>query len=409
MNDTCYWLVGGVAEAPGATVIFLLTGPWKSLWVTFLRVRETFIMADLKNTILNDVLCYVNSARGTLSLEEIVTNASVFYKAETVKSAKDIICKVADERSISRKSCADHPNPASAHVKDIYECFAKIENEGRECPNFVARGFSSFPPSGFGTLAPMLCSLRDELAALRIEVSEVRKNNSNDVRSLNNVQVIAQDVAEIKTLVQRTYTAGSPIERNDVIIEHRSNTQVRGDAASTSENTEPMNLAATGEHVAPNNDTWNIASNRPYSNAVRNNGLAANPARRRQLSQQNTGPRTRVLGLPSDNLPNNSQRPMRTTISGRRVSNSAGIANRSRILDTYVGGCSVNTTQEEISQYCRENGVEIKKCEALPQNNEWVKAYKLSTMAADRVKLLDGEFWPEGIYVRKFFKGKTRS
>ena len=66
-----------------------------------------------------------------------------------------------------------------------------------------AERYVSLPPSsGYESLASLICSLRDEISALRIEVSEVRKPNENDMKALDNVGCIIQDVAVIKLLIQ---------------------------------------------------------------------------------------------------------------------------------------------------------------------------------------------------------------
>ena len=80
-------------------------------------------MSDLKNTTLNDILWYVSSARNSLTQDKIIVNSVAFYKSELIKKSKDLICKIANERNVVRKSCQDHPNPASADMKDILVCF----------------------------------------------------------------------------------------------------------------------------------------------------------------------------------------------------------------------------------------------------------------------------------------------
>jgi len=37
----------------------------------------------------------------------------------------------------------------------------------------------------------------------------------------------------------------------------------------------------------------------------------------------------------------------------------------------------------------------------------WYKAYKLTVNANDRDKLLTPEAWPEGVFVRKYFKARV--
>ena len=44
-------------------------------------------------------------------------------------------------------------------------------------PSFVAANYNSLPPSNFEPLTFVLCSLKDEIAALRGEVAQLRQLN----------------------------------------------------------------------------------------------------------------------------------------------------------------------------------------------------------------------------------------
>ena len=351
-------------------------------------------MTDLKNTVLSDLLCYFSSARNSLSQEELITNAMAFYKLELVLKAKETICKLAKEKNIARKSCQDHPDPIAAHLKDIFDCFEKMERNNIQCPKFVAEGIHSFPPAGFQFLAPMMCALRDEIAALRHEVSEVRQANQNDERALNSATIVAQDVTEIKTLVQRVLHGTS--HQSPPRGETSSLTETAGSGASMTQTETGGVTASAGDDVQAEGNNWRIANNRPYAYALRRNGLPANPARRTSNLQGNRN-------VPSQMNNHQSARRRREVIVGRRTS-SSDIANSDQIYDLFLGGCKTSSTVEAIQDYCIRNDVTLKKCEVLNSRNEWSKCYKLSATQEDRNKLLDGDFWPCGIYVRKFYR-----
>ena len=69
-------------------------------------------------------------------------------------------------------------------------------------PNFVSSGYMSLSPcSGYEWFVSLICSTREEIWALRLEVSEVRKQNEKDFKALDNVGYIIQDVVEIKLLI----------------------------------------------------------------------------------------------------------------------------------------------------------------------------------------------------------------
>ena len=65
----------------------------------------------------------------------------------------------------------------------------------------------SLPPSsGFDSLASILCMIRDEISALRFEVSEFRKSNEKYHKAFDIVNCVLQDVAESKGLIHMRST-----------------------------------------------------------------------------------------------------------------------------------------------------------------------------------------------------------
>ena len=367
-------------------------------------------MPDLSNTVLNDVLCYISSARDSITLENLIVNCNAFYSVEAVKEAKGIISRVCNVTPITRKASAGK-TPTPANIRDIDACFQKIEEDGLEKPSFVAKGFSSFPPNGFEHIAPMLCSLHDQLAALRHEIVELKKNSERDVRTMNNVDMVLQDVAEVKALVQRQ---SAPQNDERVQGPTTDDTAATRTLLHSSQIAEPSEINEGNSSGSNNNDAngnrWNTANTRPYPNARRRNGLFANP-NRRQFNASRSDPIANNRSSEGHGSQNSIRSPrgqQRTTIAGTRTSDSA-ISGGTRIYDVYVGGCQPEATTEMISEYCSENGVTLKKCEALNSASSWVKSFKISVTSEDREKLLVGEFWPSGINVRKFFRGKARN
>ena len=60
-------------------------------------------------------------------------------------------------------------------------------------------------------------------------------------------------------------------------------------------------------------------------------------------------------------------------------------------------------TEVAIEEYCSDNGIQISKCEAIKSLSTTSKSFKVTVRASQRDKLLDANFWPENILVRKFF------
>ena len=365
--------------------------------------------------ILNDMLCYISSARDTFSQEHVITNCVGFYDADKIREAQLTICNLAKVKAINRRGGKNVGDPNPVIMQDILDAFEKMGNSDSPMPTFVAGGYNAFPPTGFEYVAPVLCSMRDQMAAMTIEIQELKEKTGSDVRALNSIDVAVQDISEIKTLVQRSYDASS----NTSVQCHASDSSIEADPphpqpvlTDTAENAVKTDgsksMSIRNNDNNDNNDNEGfiaVKQKRPYSNALRKNGLPANAARRNTGRNNPNQQRPSHMGMAREDKQRNNQQK-RTVISGTRTS-SSGISGGTRILDIYVGGCSVDTSVDSLKSYCKDNGVVVKRCELL-HDAEWVRSFKISSTLDDREKLLNGDFWPCGITVRKFFKARNR-
>ena len=259
-------------------------------------------------------------------------------------------------------------------VKDIMQCFAKIEETSLPCPQFLAKGVGSFPPQGFETVAPILCSLRDEITALKAETSELRQAHGDDARALNQAGLITQEVADIKTMMLRLLNNNENKSKPPQATIEENPSQVRAYASAVTDCSQPDANNESTEPVvsvpnAKTSDEWTTVHRKPYANGRRNNGLPSNPARRTSstqlISSRQNGP----------NTSGNSNAPRKNVIIGKKKTSSE-IGGRIKIFDIYVGGCNPDCTEENITSYCSENGISIKKCEALIRSTyEWSKSF----------------------------------
>ena len=220
-------------------------------------------------------------------------------------------------------------------------------------------------------------------------------------------------MCELKAIVQniRAATAPSlsrPQESPPVSSQALSSDPPPQNTQNESGTHEPQSV---NERNSLNNDDdigFTIARNRPYANAIRRNGTYADPARR--ASATAGAPRQQASNVRRGrNPPDPGARRNNIIIGNRQNSDSTEFSGGERVFDLYVGGCNTDSSSENIADYCRRNGVVVKNSESLPQNLQWVKSFKISVGENDREKLLKSEFWPLGIYVRKFYRRKTRN
>ena len=104
-------------------------------------------------------------------------------------------------------------------------------------------------------------------------------------------------------------------------------------------------------------------------------------------------------------LPSSSASSARRNVAGSKKVGSevVGLVGVPRVLELFVGGCGTDTTMDHLTKYCSDNGVIAKKCEELTTQSPWYKPFKLSVLSSDKIKVMNSDFWPEGVFVRQFF------
>lgn len=371
---------------------------------------------------INDVLCYITTARDSLSRDNILTNVVGFYSGEAIFVAKEEIFSFSNERLVKRKATNDHPNPAVMNVKDILTLLDKMEGTV-PFPSFVAANYNSLPPSNFEPLATVLCSLKDEIAVLRSEVCQLREVNVDNASSIIDNACVKQDISDIKLMLQNSQYVQKKLDRNQDKVSY----------ADTARNGSSRDWAGkSGINERQSQEAIVTATRTENSNSIpiqRNESSTTQSVRQKHSVQSNhqleqsvqptvqhiqnmdrsdrNSEAWQVVGRGSSSQ--NNRRLL--TRRGNREANVSGTGTVSnnlvgvqRIMDIFVGGCDKSSSEEGIKKHCENLGVQLMKTEQLTTKSEWYKAYKISMKATDREKLMLPDSWPQGIFVRKYFK-----
>ena len=286
---------------------------------------------ELENTVLDDILCYISTTRNSIISENITLYCVAFYKAEAIKQSKRRLFDICKEKYVQRNACQKHPNPSTADVTDILELLAKTESNKFLIPNFVAGNYASLPPSsGFEALATIMCSLRDEVTALRMEVSDVKNMRQLDSKSMEGVDSVTQDLAEIKTIL---------LSQRNNILPVASVAEIHSENFSTSNTTASQQTMA--DAVRNGRPPVNQPSQQNRNTIRRESFLNGNSANGQQM-RQSSGSTQNALsnhGLASGrNAPNNRVN-RRNVVSGSKEGNNNRLNGVQRIIELFVGGC----------------------------------------------------------------------
>ena len=103
-------------------------------------------------------------------------------------------------------------------------------------------------------------------------------------------------------------------------------------------------------------------------------------------------------------------RPKRQSnlVIGKKVVNGL-LSCRGADLTTnvYVGQYDVGAQKEEVRDSIVQQGVTVVELEELKLTHHRFKSFCLCIKKVDMPKILDPEFWPSGVVVGRFWRGKT--
>jgi len=325
---------------------------------------------NIGNAIANDILCYLSTARNSLTKEVIVLNAAAFYRPEKILQAKEIIYNVFCEKIVVRKKSANQPYPTTIDLSDILSLMEK--HDGSNCPRFLASNFDSLPPNGFEHMAAIISSLRDELYALRSEVCQLKENNDRDQRSMEDVYCIKQDIADIKVFI------------NSMKVKNNISKQDTVESVQMPESNFRVVEECSRNHTMANRDADNDNVDAPtttYSRVLRSskNSLVSTVA---QTSEREAICETtqEVRGQPNIFVPSavnptddsefqqvrrrRQHRQRNVGVIGAARNDSGGLVaavQTQRDLDVFVGGCSLDSSLEDITVHCVSMNISVRK------------------------------------------------
>ena len=344
------------------------------------------MMPDKSEIVVNAILCFITTSRNVLPRDNIVTQAVAFYKDCEIRKSKEVLFAACKEKPKSRRPCSSQPNPSIQDVLDMIEVCDKADENGIVLPKFVADSYNSLPPSnGFDSLAAAISSIRDELTAVKEELSICKQSTARDQKSCEDICLVKEDIADIKLLL---HTIKNKTVQNDKDVR----------AKPADEITRSFRDAVVSENFRP---TTNEQANSTSHAATMSNSETAGMQRVVETSAQT---RSSIIGPPRSAIAARRNLPQRRDyITGSRNAGESSLTGVPRQFDLFIGGCSLNCTEDDLKSYCSSIGVTPKACTNLETKASWYTAFKITVAEAQRDKLMSPDLWPEGIFLRKFY------
>ena len=101
-----------------------------------------------------------------------------------------------------------------------------------------------------------------------------------------------------------------------------------------------------------------------------------------------------------------ARKPTNIIIGKKVVDGQLSMRGADLTTNRYVGNINVNASSEDVRTSITSQGVDVVELEELPLRHTRWKSFRLRIKKSDISKIEEAEFWPEGIIVREFFRGK---
>ena len=368
--------------------------------------------------IINNLLCYVSTARHSMRNDDIIRACLVFYKDEEIIKGKDLLYEIGRERPIRRRN----ENRIMHELQDILDLFKKCDDNNMKIPKFVADEYNGMPPSsGFDVIAQAIQSLIHGTAELKKEIESLKDSRHTQEVINHDSRIMQEDLMVIKGELRKLNHKfiGEEIRRNSMVLDTLSSTL--GDVSKTPKNTRPFDLsfgafglpvkessnapfvtqddrggpsappASQEDFYAMNrllNDNGGTPSAPPFSNSILNNPRlnvtvekiknndVPNPSiyvdgelKKRQKASKTlggasvkVGPQTEIINEPISNRDGKigDDDGFTVVMSRKKRKNIVGsrqtktLKSAVRMGDLYIGNCETSVTVQLLTEYIRD-------------------------------------------------------
>lgn len=385
----------------------------------------------LKNTVIDNVLCFMTTARKAEKASDIITVIKTFYANDAIKNAKKVLCEVAGENLSYRNKTVKCSEPIASDIEDMLDIIVKLEvNGGSTLPKFVAEDYKSLPPSGgFIALAEAINNMQKQITELTHEITALSEARQKDIKCFEDTMSIKEDINDIKIAL-------------NVVLVSTENGNDEGNPSSTSlgshsnpnpQNNIPLNTEEIVQKkkkrkkkIAKKSDadedslSSDIKDSTPLTVKPRETTEEEKVSSIVKMTFAEAFKSTVGPFVKSPQLTKKEQdKEAFTLVSSKRAakknkkrniygnkdvnSEEVGFSGVPKVIDVFVGGCQTPCDTETIKEYCKKTATfNYLKCAIVKTKATHYCCFKLSVEADQEKTVLSANFWPKGIFVRRF-------
>ena len=368
-------------------------------------------MGDTPEIVMNNVLCFVNSAKSDFSRETLKDVAFSFYSHEDIKSAKQELCNLLKKDLVWRRD-PEKKKKDLADVLDLHEELTSKRNKFK----FVCNSYKAMPPVGMELLAPIIIYLPDEVGRINEIIPKIVDMRAEVLNTADTVRQMKVEVVSIKekfeSAVNGIQAAAEEIAEEDVGIlnELHSFRKSFGVPDGLFPNTEDVEVIPSDVQRSPLDVAESIVENAEQVTLDKSSELVSDPKtgavsknydqkERSQLRYSDVLKKRGKEGFPPQN---GKQVPMRNEKGTKNdqvrtkneVNRLRGVRKGGsytsfkavrRTADVFLGRVDKDTTIEVIQNYVKDTfGVVCLNIQKLEIKTDLYNAFKITVLLSDR-------------------------
>ena len=361
--------------------------------------------------IVNELLTYTLFHFNICSYDEIKQTVLDFYTPDEIKEAKELFWSSQSEKLPLFESRRDSASRSAqeANIIDLLNAIKKIDNEEAQLPQFSAVNLSRLPKNTPRDLDSMTKSEQLSEIEHRCESAEKRSiRNTDRINDLFNMYNEVQDnILQLRRSIaneiqlmkkeQRIDTLGVPDKQ--VLNPSSKPINTRPPEKVVSENSWVKVVKANGKKgskkMLGNTDQRNLESTKF---TVSNPGTSDN-AENSQISNASD------FEIPREQRKRKA-RANRKAVFGR---NSTGtLKGAPRRVDMFVFHLEKETDIDLVQTYVEDKNVNVFKAECVSHEDSVYKSFRITVDFSDRERMLEEDFWPQGVGCRQFFRRRQK-
>lgn len=391
-------------------------------------------MSQRGDLFINNLLCFLSSAKEDHTKESLTEVAYSFYSHEEIKNAKvDLTTLLKKDLSWRRD-----PEKKRKDMLDVIEFHEELCSS-KSNVKFVSDTYKKMPPVGMELIAPVLTNLVEEVAKinellpkildiktevsnsadtvrqLRIDINDIKSKFSDAVTGLKeaSIDLVDEDINILENIRSFRKSFGGPADpiTNNIDIGNMDM------FPSLSPTTLPEVGATGGSNLSSEvtrRSTGAITKKNPSKEQM--NAVEQSPLKKQHQSDEGDvgeGPWS-VVGE-KERRQRQERRLRKERTVGPTISRVTGSRKAShqlravkRTADVFLGRIDNEVSSDDIKQYVSENfEVTLSDIKELSIKTDQYKAFKLSMSLGEREKVFNSELWPEGVIIDKFYN-RTR-